>query len=222
MKTNTGLVAYAKAQIGRPYWYGTYGQEGTEALYKAKKKQYPAYYTASNFMSQCGQKVHDCVGLIKGYMWCLGPEDKNPSYASNGFPDVSANGLYNRCTNKSTNMSKMPDVPGIAVFMNGHVGVYVGGGRVVEARGHAYGVVETELNQRGWTKWAYIPEISYTSSGSPSSQTGNSSSSQTGFSTVTIDASKGKKKRILVMAACCLAIVSISILLVYLVKKGKL
>lgn len=25
-KTNAGLVAYAKAQLGRPYWWGTFGQ----------------------------------------------------------------------------------------------------------------------------------------------------------------------------------------------------
>ena len=40
-KTNYGLVAYAKAQLGLPYWYGTFGQIGTEALYTSKKKQWP-------------------------------------------------------------------------------------------------------------------------------------------------------------------------------------
>ena len=35
-KTNTGLVAYAKAQVGTPYWYGTFGQVETEALLKSK------------------------------------------------------------------------------------------------------------------------------------------------------------------------------------------
>ena len=43
-KTNYGLVEYAKAQLGKPYWYGTFGQIGTEALYTAKKKQWPVYY----------------------------------------------------------------------------------------------------------------------------------------------------------------------------------
>lgn len=40
-KTNTGLVAYATAQIGNPYWYGTFGQVATEALLKSKMAQYP-------------------------------------------------------------------------------------------------------------------------------------------------------------------------------------
>ena len=26
MKTATGLVEYAIAQLGKPYWYGTFGQ----------------------------------------------------------------------------------------------------------------------------------------------------------------------------------------------------
>ncbi|MBQ7916336.1 MAG: hypothetical protein IJ315_06070, partial [Firmicutes bacterium] len=68
-KTNSGLVAYAKAQLGRPYWYGTFGQYASAELYEAKKVQYPEQYIADDFSSQYGQKVHDCIGLIKGYLW---------------------------------------------------------------------------------------------------------------------------------------------------------
>ena len=28
-KTNTGLVAYAKAQLGKPYWWETFGQKAS-------------------------------------------------------------------------------------------------------------------------------------------------------------------------------------------------
>ena len=28
-KTNTGLVSYARANLGNPYWYGTFGQTET-------------------------------------------------------------------------------------------------------------------------------------------------------------------------------------------------
>ena len=68
MKTGHGLTEYAIAQLGRPYWWGCFGQRADGALYAQKKKQYPAYYTAADFQSQYGQKVHDCVGLIKGYV----------------------------------------------------------------------------------------------------------------------------------------------------------
>lgn len=34
LKTAKGLVEYAKAQLGRPYWYGTFGQAASEELYE--------------------------------------------------------------------------------------------------------------------------------------------------------------------------------------------
>ena len=58
-KTNSGLIKYAKAQIGLPYWWGTFGQTASAALHTAKKAQYPSYYTASDFRSQYGKRVHD-------------------------------------------------------------------------------------------------------------------------------------------------------------------
>ena len=95
MKTAKGLVEYAKAQLGLPYWYGTYGQTGTAALYAVKKKDYPKYYNWTgtpydNFPSQYGKRVHDCVGLIKGYLWSETPTS-TPKY--NGDQDKSANTL---------------------------------------------------------------------------------------------------------------------------------
>lgn len=160
LKTNKGLVAYALAQLGRPYWYGTFGQTASPALLAAKRKQYPRYYTAQDFPSQYGKRVHDCVGLIKGYMWSEGPDAK-PVYLANNFPDVSANGLFSKCELKGYTMASMPDKEGVLVFMNGHVGVYIGGGFVVEARGHAYGVVKTRLAARPWKKWGFCPVIQY-------------------------------------------------------------
>ncbi len=160
-KTNIGLVEYCKAQLGRPYWYGTFGQKASEILYDYKLRQYPKYYCDTDFPSQYGHKVHDCIGLIKGYMWTDNADDVRPVYCSNGFPDVTADTYYTRCKRKGSNMKAMPDTPGIAVFMRGHVGVYVGGGEVIEARGHKHGVVMTKLSERPWKRWAYIDEIEY-------------------------------------------------------------
>lgn len=160
-KTAKGLVDYCLKQLDRPYWYGTFGQKATAALLANRRKTYPRYYTANDFERQLGQKVHDCVGLIKGYFWTPDADSTTYTYQGNGMRDVSADMLYNIATRKGTKMDEMPHVPGIAVFMAGHVGVYVGGCWVVEARGHAYGVVKTKLCQRKWTKWAYIPGIDY-------------------------------------------------------------
>ena len=157
-KTNTGLVAYAKAMLNKPYWYGTFGQTATEALYKSKKNQYPGQYIPTDFPSQYGQRVHDCVGLIKGYLWSDSTTSA-PKY--NAAQDVSANGMRSKCTKKGS-IDSIPEVPGVLVFFDGHVGVYIGDGYVIEARGHKYGVVKTKLKDRGWTSWGYCPYITYT------------------------------------------------------------
>ena len=55
----------------------------------------------------------------------------------------------------------MPDIPGLAVWHEGHIGVYIGGGQVIEAMGTRYGVVKTELASRSWTHWLKVPYIRY-------------------------------------------------------------
>lgn len=169
-KTNTGLVAYAKAQLGKPYWYGCFGQKGTSELLTAKARQYPTLYTAAriaNARKQYGVKVHDCVGLIKGYLWSDNAADLTPTY--NSAQDKSANGMYNACRERGT-LATMPDLEGVLVFMNGHVGVYIGGGYVIEARGFSSGVVKTKLAGRGWTKWGKCPYITYVAKSTASSK----------------------------------------------------
>lgn len=160
-KTNAGLVEYCKAQLGNPYWYGTYGQTASESLYQGKKKQYPQYYTATDFPKQYGKRVHDCSGLIKGYLMSDSPT-ANPKY--NKAYDYSANGTRAACTEKG-DIGSMPDLPGVLVFRDGHVGVYIGNGEVIEARGHSYGVVKTKLSSRGWKWWGKHPAIVYGESG---------------------------------------------------------
>jgi hypothetical protein len=55
----------------------------------------------------------------------------------------------------------MPDVIGLAVRFDGHVGVYVGNGEVVEWRGFSYGCVVTKLKGRKWTHWYELPWTDY-------------------------------------------------------------
>ena len=157
-KTNKGLVEYAKAQLGRPYWYGTFGQKASKELHDQKKRQYPKQYEWEYAPGAAGKKVHDCVGLIKGYLWCDDPQDNTAAY--NKAQDVSANGMRSACKTKGE-MATMPEVPGLLVFYNNHVGVYIGGGEVIEARGRKYGVVKTKLADRPWTSWGYCPWIKY-------------------------------------------------------------
>lgn len=157
-KTAKGLIEYAKAQLGKSYWYGTFGQAASKDLYDRHKKQYPNYYKWDYTPEVAGQKVHDCCGLIKGYLFCESPT--SGKYTYNEQQDVSANQMLRLCLTKGT-IANMPEVPGLLVFMDGHVGIYIGGGEVIEARGHKYGVVKTKLKNRKWTSWGYCPFVIY-------------------------------------------------------------
>lgn len=106
-----------------------------------------------------GKRVCDCIGLIKSYAW-YNSDSGEIVAGSNGFTDCGANSIWSSVT-ESGPISNMPDTPGLAVWMDGHIGVYIGNGEVIEAQGTAYGVVKTELNGRGWTKWLKIPNIKY-------------------------------------------------------------
>lgn len=170
-KTNQGLVEHALAWVGQVYWYGTYCQPCTQSRLAGKARQYPSHYTAGRMGAyrehiERGKKCTDCVGLIKGYCWD-GTEGK-PRYASNGCPDTSANGMYRAAKVKGA-ISTLPDTPGLLVWRDGHIGVSMGDGTAVEARGFAYGVVRTRIKDRTWTNWCECPYIEYpeTSSGQP-------------------------------------------------------
>lgn len=166
-KTNSGLVKYAIAQLGLPYWYGTFGQIATESLYISKEKQYrkKGYYTKWNdYPKQYGKRVHDCVGLVKGYLWSSSPTAK-PKY--NALQDKSACSMFLASSIRGT-ISSFPARPGMLVYKSTsktdakkihHVGVYVGNGYVVEAKGHEYGVVKTKFAGAGWTHWSQCPYI---------------------------------------------------------------
>ena len=152
-KTNAGLVEYCRAQLGLPYWYGTFGQTASASLLASKKKQYPKYYTASDFSTQFGKRVHDCAGLPKGYLWSATPTSA-PKYDAG--TDWGATAFYQHCNKKGT-IDTFDHVPGRLVFKGKpskmtHVGVYVGDGKIIEAKGHKYGVVESKLDKT-WDYW---------------------------------------------------------------------
>ena len=77
----------------------------------------------------------DCVCMIKGILWGFN-FNKNAAhggaiYLSNGVKDDDANGIMKRCYNISNNFSNIEY--GEIMHMNGHVGIYIGNGQVVEA-----------------------------------------------------------------------------------------
>lgn len=157
-KKASDFILYVQKQIGKPYWYGTYGQVATESLLKSKRNQYPYFYTADDFESQLGLEVHDCCGLVKAFMM-KESADTPPVYSSE--LDKNVRGLWEmRSRVDSGYMDSFSYKPGALVFMagNDHVGVYIGHGEVVEAHSHKKGVIKTNLFERNWERWAILPD----------------------------------------------------------------
>ena len=163
-KNAADLVTYAihAWESGWGYVWGTYGSILTESLFAYKLEQYPeGVGTYEDFIRNTwlGGRTTDCVGLIKGYGW-LDPETLAIRYATNGMPDIAANQMYYSAVESGT-IDTIPEIPGLAVWHDGHIGVYIGDGWVIEAAGTKYGVIKTELANRGWTHWLKVPYISY-------------------------------------------------------------
>lgn len=168
-KTGAGLAKWAEdifAGGKHVYWYGTYCNPCTASLLSGKTRQYSNHYGSNRQATykkhiEQGKTCTDCVGLIKGYYWEL---DGAIKYKRDGLPDKGAKGMYNATKIKGTIAKGMPEIPGLLVWTKtqGHVGVYVGGGMVVEARGFSYGVQRNAMNKRGFTHWGLCPYITYT------------------------------------------------------------
>ena len=177
--TSQHFVEFCEKFIGRPYWYGTCVYNCTQDRYNSKSKQYPSHYTSSRtakYKQHIAAKevCADCVGMIKGYAWtnggdtvfeAIGTGSKIISkYQSNNCPDKSANGMFSYAKSQGMEwgtIDTIPEIPGIAVRYDGHVGVYIGNGYVVEERGFNYGCVKTKLKNRKWLHWYKLPWIKY-------------------------------------------------------------
>lgn len=163
-KNAEDLVAYVTHawESGWGYVWGTFGQTLTESLLESKIRQYPdgvGSYESVIRSKWLGGRTADCVGLIKGYGW-LDTDSMSIRYGTNGMPDIGADAMYRNAAVKGP-IGTIPEIPGLAVWKSGHIGVYIGGGEVIEAMGTNYGVVKTQLTDRNWTAWLKIPYIQY-------------------------------------------------------------
>ena len=163
-KNNLGLVQWAiqAHEAGWGYIYGTYGNVLTENLLQDRAAAFGSEVTDyMDFIRQnwIGKRTADCVGLIKGYGW-YDAESGEIKVGSNGMMDVGANAMFSNATMKGT-IDTIPEVPGLAVWVDGHIGIYIGNGEVIEAMNTLRGVTRTKLAGREWTHWLQIPYISY-------------------------------------------------------------
>lgn len=163
-KTADDLVRYAlnAYESGWGYVWGTFGTVLTNEAFVSKLAQYPeGVGNYESFIREhwLGRRTVDCAGLIKSYCWYDG-ETQTIAYAANGMPDLSANQFYYTASESGT-IDTIPELPGLAVWHDGHIGVYIGNGEVIEAMGTKYGVVKTQLAGRNWSHWLKIPGIHY-------------------------------------------------------------
>lgn len=165
------------------YMWGVFGAPVTVAVITEKSRQYPQWYTAAR-QSNIRQRVglgyfgFDCVNLIKAILWGWSG-DVTKSYGGAVYPktpvpvgvcpDISADMMISRCTGVSTDFRNI--VPGEAVWLPGHIGVYIGDGKVIECTPSWDNCVQITaclnigaiqgLNGRKWTKHGKIPYVTY-------------------------------------------------------------
>lgn len=163
-KNNLNLVKWAEYAYENKwgYVYGSHCDVLTESELNRLKSVFGSYVTEKEDYIRShwlGRRTVDCVGLIKGYGW-YDSASGTIQYGTNGMKDVTADGMYAAATEKGT-INTMPDIPGLAVWHEGHIGVYIGNGYVIHAANTYDGVIKTPITSSGWTHWLKIPYINY-------------------------------------------------------------
>lgn len=91
----------------------------------------------------------DCSGLI--YSYCGGDRVGSAQLSS-----ATASGSVS---------AGIPRIHGLGLYQPGHVGVYVGNGMAVDARGTDYGVCYQSTATKAWTQWFKLRAVSYPEEG---------------------------------------------------------
>lgn len=138
--------------------YGTTWQKNSEA-------KSDNYYNAALYGAKwIGHYVADCSGL---FAWAYGKLGGSIAHGSNSIYD-----RYCKSKGKLTDELKKAILPGTAVFtgdskQHGHIGLYVGGGKVIEASGTQAGVCVSNITANKWTYWGELKDVSYLAENAP-------------------------------------------------------
>lgn len=121
---------------------------------------------AQYFLEGCarwfGHHVADCSGLIVAAM-----RSENSAYGDRTADAFKAQFV------QSGLISTLPEIPGLALWSSGHIGIYIGGGYAIEAQGYTHGVVRTKVSDRSWTRWGMLRDVDYGGGGEVMLQRGS-------------------------------------------------
>ena len=143
-----GLVEFVKSKVGTPYVYGAKGEVMTEARIQQLKRENPSMFT-STYVAKArkfiGQQCTDCSGLISWYTGII--------RGSYNFHDTA---------DKRVSIGALDEsMIGWALWKPGHIGVYIGGGYCVEAKGIDYGTIKSKVSATNWQKVLKLCDIDY-------------------------------------------------------------
>lgn len=144
--TGLQLVTFARSKINTPYVYGMKGEVMSKAKYDWLKKTYGDLVWDSD-SKKIGKVCVDCSGLI--------------SWASGVM--LGSTQWMNKANVKKP-ISTISEAPvGALVWMQGHIGIYVGKKNnipyQIAADGSAYGVREVPLSYNKFTHWLLVESV---------------------------------------------------------------
>ena len=128
------------------YIWGTRGQVWTQAQQDKATREMTRKYG----QKWVGKRVADCSGLIK---WAYQQHGGDIYHGSNT--------QFNQCVETGPLAGEVRIRVGTAVFQNtkgtrGHVGIYNGGGMVIEEHGTQAGIIKSPLNT--WDEWGVLKD----------------------------------------------------------------
>ena len=144
MITNIELVEFVGKKLGIPYVYGMKGEMMSLSKYTSLKSMYGDMVWDSD-RNKIGKVCVDCSGLIS---WATGKQRGSSQYKAQA--------------EKVHPISTIAQAPvGVAVWKQGHIGVYIGNGEYIAADGSAYGVRKNKLSKADFTHWFEICDVQY-------------------------------------------------------------
>ena len=168
MRKAEELAAYASACLREKtvYLWGGMGQWMTSDYLLNALCRFPAHFCAEKFselysIADGSVRAFDCSGLVKRFL--MGGLEH---FRYDPALDRDALSLY-RDSEVSGEMTSLPEVAGICLYLQDHVGIYMGGGEVIEATANPMfgnGVVKTRLCDRNWESWFCCKGITYPAS----------------------------------------------------------